>query len=46
MEVVNELADDVDTEEIEPTQDLTAETLPVAQIDEVKPKARRRRRQD
>jgi len=46
MEVVNELADDVDTEEIEPTQDLTAETLPVAQNDEVKPKARRRRRQD
>jgi len=46
MEVVNELADDVDTEEIEPTQDLTAETLPIAQNDEVKPKARRRRRQD
>lgn len=46
MEVVDELADDVDTEEIEPTQDLTAETLPVAQNDEVKPKARRRRRQD
>ena len=46
MEVVNELADDVDTEEIEPTQDLAAETLPVAQNDEVKPKARRRRRQD
>ena len=46
MEVVDEVADDVDTEEIEPTQDLTAETVSVSKIDEVKPKARRRRRQD
>jgi hypothetical protein len=46
MDVVDELADDVDTEEIEPTEDLVVETLPVAQNDEVKPKARRRRRQD
>jgi len=46
MEVVNELADDVDTEEIEPTEDLVVETVSVSKIDEVKPKARRRRRQD
>lgn len=42
MEVVDEVED---TEEVEPTQDVVA-AEPILQSDEVKPKARRRRRQD
>lgn len=42
MEVVDEVED---TEEVEPPQDVVA-AEPILQSDEVKPKARRRRRQD